>query len=97
MYACSVCYIRRCSATDFNQFVEYDSRAHRLNALASFSYFVSSMSAQLNHMRRNPLTVIASTINHTQQPRFSHTPLLPGLAAKDSNCLSSVSRFALDE
>jgi Arf-GAP/SH3 domain/ANK repeat/PH domain-containing protein len=30
-------------------FVEYDSRAHRLNALASFSYFVSAPSALLSH------------------------------------------------
>jgi hypothetical protein len=26
-----------------SQFVEYDPRAHRLDTLASFSYFVSSM------------------------------------------------------
>lgn len=37
---------------NFFKFVEYDSRAHQLHTLATFSYWVSSMSNRLVFFKR---------------------------------------------
>lgn len=71
-----------------SQFVQYDSRAHELQTLASFSFWVQSMSPTGCYPSGHALTVYRHVA--LSQPAQLPTALPPDRAAQEPRCFLSV-------
>lgn len=67
----------------FEQFVEYDSRAHRLHTLATFSYWVSSTLIRLTPIALISVDMSIRSASHSKPAYFALAHLSPCLTSQN--------------